>query len=158
MNACPGLDCPAALEGDLCCLSCSANERMADFEPLTLELPWPPSVNRYWRHVSFGRNGVRVLLSADGRAYQRDVTSCVLSQFAARRQKLQTIEGPVSVGIELCPPDRRIRDLDNSLKACLDALTHAHVWRDDSQVERICLNRGSIISGGKAVVQIRRLA
>ncbi|MCV5079210.1 RusA family crossover junction endodeoxyribonuclease, partial [Escherichia coli] len=44
---------------------------------------------------------------------------------------------PASVEIVLFPPDNRIRDLDNYNKALFDALTHAGVWEDDSQVKRM---------------------
>jgi len=41
-----------------------------------LTLPWPPSVNRYWRSVPMGRGrGVRVLISREGRAFRRDAVA-----------------------------------------------------------------------------------
>jgi len=40
-----------------------------------LVLPWPPSANRYWRHV-----GPRVLISREGRIYRRNVANCVAGQ------------------------------------------------------------------------------
>ena len=36
--------------------------------------------------------------------------------------------------IEAWMPDKRVRDLDNLLKAPLDALTRAGFWVDDSQI------------------------
>nr|DAH86622.1 MAG TPA: endodeoxyribonuclease RUS [Caudoviricetes sp.] len=38
------------------------------------ELPWPPSVNHYYRHV-----GPRVLISRDGRKY-REIVAGIVSQ------------------------------------------------------------------------------
>lgn len=89
---------------------------------VVLTLPWPPSVNRYWRQL----NG-RAILSADGRAYKQEVAACCIFVGA------QKFEGPVAVDILAVRPDKRRRDLDNLLKAALDAMT-PWVWADDSQV------------------------
>lgn len=96
---------------------------------ITLSLPWPPSVNTYWRHV-----GPRVLISAQGRQYRRDV--CELVMLGRHRKQISLAKhlGPVAVRIEATPPDARARDVDNLLKAPLDALSHAGIWGDDSQV------------------------
>ena len=40
---------------------------------MILSLPWPPSVNVYWRHV-----GAKVLISAEGRAYAKSVYERVI--------------------------------------------------------------------------------
>lgn len=46
------------------------------------------------------------------------------------------------VEVILYPPDARRRDLDNYMKCLLDALTHAGVWEDDSQIDQLCIFRG----------------
>lgn len=117
--------------------------------PLKLYLPWPPTVNTYWRSVTKGRLAGRVLISEKGRAYRKAVSDQVVmdraASFGAQR---------VAVDIEACPPDRRQRDLDNLPKAVLDALTHAGLWVDDSQIDdlRIWL---SPVRTGEIVVTIR---
>ena len=157
-DVCPGLLCPQALFGDLSCVSCTRNPRPEAYpQPVSYVLPWPPSVNRYWRHVNLKGRGQCTLISADGRAYKRAVSSAVLEQCAARGAALKTLDGRLAVSMELCPPDRRKRDLDNSLKAVLDALTSAKVWRDDEQVDVLLLQRGPIVRSGCATVTIRRL-
>jgi hypothetical protein len=50
------------------------------------------------------------------------------------------IAGPVIVDIRLYRP-RRIGDIDGPLKPLLDALTHAGLWLDDSQVEQLRVTR-----------------
>ena len=116
---------------------------------LTVELPYPPSVNHYWRRV-----GPRTLISRQGRAYRRDVATAVRRiDHAPERLPLT---GPLWVEVSLYPPDRRRRDLDNTLKALLDALQHAGVYPDDSLIEQLSVEKRKVVEGGKAVVVIRR--
>jgi crossover junction endodeoxyribonuclease RusA len=91
---------------------------------IELTLPWPPSVNRYWRTFQG-----RMIISADGRAYRKAVADQVLIQRVAKN-----LTGRLVVEIEAWRPDNRKRDLDNLLKAALDGCTHAGVWEDDSNI------------------------
>ena len=153
MSSCPGLTCPRAMDGDLCCVSCPANPDTDAYPPLVLELPFPPSVNHYWRSVRIGK-ATRTLISAPGRKFRHQVEQTVMAE-----RKALGIDSGVAVAVTLHAPDNRRRDLDNfGGKALLDALTHAGVWRDDSQVWRLSMEWGKNIRGGKAVVEIRRLA
>lgn len=153
MPSCPGLTCPRAMDGDLCCVSCPANPDTDAYPPLVLELPFPPSVNHYWRSVRIGK-ATRTLISAPGRKFRHQVEQTVMAE-----RKALGIDSGVAVAVTLHAPDNRRRDLDNfGGKALLDALTHAGVWRDDSQVWRLSMEWGKNIRGGKAVVEIRRLA
>lgn len=141
------------MDGDLCCVSCPANPDKDAYPPLILELPFPPSVNHYWRAVRVG-NATRTLISAPGRAFRQEVAQRVMAE-----RKALGIDSGVAVAVMLHAPDNRRRDLDNfGGKALLDALTHAGVWQDDSQVRRLSMEWGKNIRGGKAVVEIRRLA
>lgn len=115
---------------------------------IDLTLPFPPSVNTVWRRV-----GSRTLLSKRGREYRQEVASAVADQWQG-----EPLMGRVAVEIEVWPPDRRKRDIDNSLKAALDAITHAGVWGDDEQIDRILLSRGPVVSGGQCYVSIEELA
>ena len=91
---------------------------------ITLTLPWPPSVNKYWRTFQG-----RMIISAEGRSYRKAVADQVMIQRGAKHY-----EGKLNVVIEAWRPDNRRRDLDNLLKAILDALTHAGVWVDDGLI------------------------
>ena len=104
-------------------------------------LPWPPTVNLYWRHKVAGRLAT-VYVSAEGMAYRKAVNDLVLE--AAMVQRYVKQAGPLRIVIEAFPPDRRKRDLDNILKSLLDSLTHARVWEDDSQIEDLRIYKATI--------------
>ena len=105
--------------------------------PLTFTLPWPPSVNGYWRAIVTGGR-VRQILSADARAYRRNAQLRLFVQRAVR----PNINTPVHVYIEAAEPEgRRRRDLDNVLKAALDAMVHAGILEDDCYVDELRIKR-----------------
>jgi Holliday junction resolvase RusA-like endonuclease len=110
---------------------------------IELELPYPPSVNHYWRRV-----GARTLISRGGRAF-RDAVCAIL---AARR--VRPLDGALAVSIELFPPDHRRRDVDNALKSLLDALAHGGAYHDDSQVARLTIQRRGVVPGGMVRVRL----
>ena len=112
---------------------------------LKLELPWPPSVNRYWRH-----NRGRTHISAEGRRYRADVAAIIM---AGMHQGLP-FEGSVRLVGVMHPPDRRRRDLDNLLKAIFDALEFACVVKDDSQVVDIHIRFAKPEKGGKITLAL----
>lgn len=108
------------------------------------ELPWPPSVNHYYRHV-----GPRVLISRDGRRYRENI----VSKFAL--EKVVKFSCPVDLLIELYPPDNRRRDADNSLKCLLDTFTHGGLYDDDSQICKLTvIKREPMPPDGMAYIRI----
>ena len=113
-----------------------------------LVLPWPPSINHYWRHVKIGKS-IRTLISAEGREYKNAVAAACVEQKAPRGLK-----GRIAMTIKLSPPDKRRRDIDNVLKAVCDSLTYAHVWDDDSQIDDLRIYRDSCMQDGQAVIDI----
>ena len=83
-------------------------------ERIEFVLPYPPTVNTYWR-----RHGNTYFISEAGKRYRRDVALIV------RQQRLKlNLSGRLAIKVIAEPPDKRRRDLDNILKAPLDALTH----------------------------------
>ena len=70
-----------------------------------------------------------MIISERGRAYRKAVIDQVLIQRGAKHY-----EGKIKITIEAWRPDKRKRDLDNLLKAPLDALTHAGVYTDDQLI------------------------
>lgn len=113
---------------------------------ITVTIPYPPSLNTYWRNV-----GGRTLLSKKGRLYKTAVNRAV--SWAKANKGLSC---RLDVSIMLYPTDRRKRDIDNSCKAILDGLQSAGVYVDDSQIDRLLVERGPIEKGGVAIVTVRK--
>ena len=63
---------------------------------------------------------------------------------AAAVERVRRLSGPLAVTIIVHPPDLRKRDIANTEKAVCDALTHARVWRDDSQIHELHLYRAGV--------------
>ena len=114
---------------------------------LEFELPYPPSVNHYWRRV-----GARTLISRGGRAFREAVCSILAAD------RFQPLAGPLVVDVTVFPPDRRRRDIDNVQKALLDALQHGGAYEDDSQIVRLSIEKGDPVEGGKTIVRIQEMA
>lgn len=114
----------------------------------TFALPYPPTVNRYWRHPSTGKLAGRHLISEEGRRYRLDVQQAIIAQ------RVRAVAGRLAVHIVAHMPDRRTRDLDNITKAVLDGLTHAHIWVDDSVIDDLRVTRGSLVNGGQLHVTV----
>lgn len=123
---------------------------VSDMKTLTYTLPWPPSVNHYWRSVLIGGKP-RTLLSKEGREFKQAAVGAVLQQ---RRGPSAPLSERLAIAVTLFPPDRRRYDLDNRLKAVLDSLTEARVWEDDRHVKIIHLEEGGIVKGGACRVYI----
>lgn len=113
----------------------------------TLSLPFPPTMNRYWRNI----NG-RTLLSAKGRRYKNDVIFSVYEQL---KRKPVPIKDKVAVKIAFYPPDNIRRDMDNFFKALFDSLTTAGIWIDDSQIKRIESDWFDVKKGGQVLISIK---
>lgn len=89
-------------------------------------LPYPPSGNRYWRHV-----GARVVVSKEAREYRKKVAQLLVGA--------QPLDGDVGVAVLVYRPARR-GDLDNTLKVLLDSV-RGFAYADDSQIVSIQAQR-----------------
>lgn len=85
-------------------------------------------------------------------AFKEAVQAYVIDQ---KIPKLGTAR--LRMDIIICPRSRRIFDIDNLLKAILDALMDAGVYEDDSQVDDLHIVRGKACKGGAAVVVIEEI-
>lgn len=111
---------------------------------MEFELPYPPNINHYYRHV-----GPRVLISREGRKYHEKVMAIV------RSGEWQMLKCTVELTIELYPPDRRIRDADNCIKPVQDSLQKAGVFANDSQVKDLHVYMRESLTGGLCHVEIK---
>ena len=107
---------------------------------MRLTLPYPPSINHYWRHV-----GPRTLISREGRTFRKNV--CALLGGSGPRKP--PAGGRIALAMDAFPPDRRRRDLDNIQKPVLDALEHAGIYADDSQIDLLLTRRRERTRGGR---------
>ena len=107
---------------------------------LTLTLPFPPSVNHYYVR---GR-----ILSDRAKAYRKEVYYTV--------PRIDPLQGHLRVDMDIYPKSRHRYDVDNLAKATLDALTHAGIWHDDSQVVSLCITKRDVVKGGQIVLRVSR--
>jgi len=97
---------------------------------IEITLPVPPSVNRYWRS-GIVNGHTQVFLSDEARAYKREVELLT--------RHLEPLTRHVALNLTIFRP-RRKGDLDNYLKALLDAIKGS-VYLDDDQVVEISAYR-----------------
>jgi len=101
-------------------------------EPFYAILPFPPSINHYWKLIPMG-NKARMIVGKRGKEFREEVktivgnVTCKLSNLAVK--------------LIVYPPDNRRRDIDNLLKATLDALQYAGVYKDDCLIDKINITR-----------------
>lgn len=96
---------------------------------------FPPSVNNYYVKTQRG-----VFISAKGKKFRDQLIKDAHEQLSG----MEPIDCKVRIDVVYWMPDRRKRDLDNLVKPLQDALTHAHIWGDDSQVDQLCVFRGTV--------------
>lgn len=140
-------------------------------EPLVIELPWPPSDNALKTSIVINGQS-RTLLSKQAREYYTQVAAVLLEKGTPK------IHGPCRVDVVLYPPDRRVIDPTNRLKAIMDSLKRREIGRrrkgerpkfdskqwawvfaeDDSQaVEGSWSKREVCRPNGKAIVTLTKL-
>lgn len=107
-----------------------------------LTLPYPPSMNRIWRHA----HG-RTYKAKDAQTYQ------LVAQARARAMGLsEPLTGPIRLWVSLHPPGKKSIDLDNSMKAAIDAL-NGIAWMDDSQLVEILARKAEPVKAGALIVE-----
>lgn len=115
---------------------------------ITLELPFPPVNNSYYRNITIGGRG-RTIISAKGRKYSSDVAEII--------GDVEPIDFRICMVVDVYPPDLRKRDLDGVLKALQDSITKAGFWSDDELIDDLRVIRKHKVPGGKVVVHISEI-
>jgi len=114
---------------------------------LTLQVSFPPSVNTYWQF-----NGSRRFLTKNAVAFKQQVRN----EFIASKHKGFDRQR-LMVRIELSPPDKRRRDIDNYAKSLIDALCQAGIFVDDEQIDLLTIVRCEQKKSGLCQVRIEPL-
>ena len=107
----------------------------------------PPTVNHYW-----GQNGTRKFLQPKGLHFRQ------LTELASKSQDVPKFEDRrLELQIYLYASSRRKFDLDNRCKALLDAMEHAEIFENDSQIDRLIVIRGEVKPHEMTVVFIKEI-
>lgn len=117
---------------------------MARKNQLDFTLPWCPSVNHYW-----GQFRNRRFIKKQGLQFRADVAIIL-------KDKPKMI-GDMAIEIAVYFPDNRKRDIDNLLKATLDAIEHSGLFKDDNLISDIRIYKAGKIPGGKLDIKLREL-
>jgi crossover junction endodeoxyribonuclease RusA len=112
-------------------------------EKLIVALPYPPSVNRALRTTRQGK----IYLHDSVKRYRASVGVLTIALPRLGKAKL-------CVEVNMYPPDKRRRDIDNILKSLLDALQHAGVYENDYQIVKLTVERCGVREGGMVEVKI----
>ena len=114
---------------------------------IRLTLPFPPSVNMITT-VARGRK----ITSKRGRAYRSLALSII------KQNKIKLIDAQrIKVELNLYPPTKAKRDIDNYSKAILDVLTEGGVYIDDSIIYELNIKKLEPVKQGKVDVIISEL-
>jgi len=119
-------------------------------------LPFPPSVNNYWKNVSYKKRGILIkgkALTPKARQFRIEGLITIRKQYPVH----EVINSPVKMLIHLHPPSLRKYDVDNFNKGILDVLTHANIWVDDDLVHDLRVMKCIKRKGGSVIVKIERL-
>lgn len=108
---------------------------------LVFEIPFPPSVNHYW-----GVHGKRRYIKKRGLQFREDILNICGG--------LPKLIGDMGLLMEVYPPDNRRRDLDNLLKATLDAMEKAELYKDDKDFIDIRIVKKKKVESGKVIIKI----
>lgn len=118
-------------------------------------LPWPPSVNVYWRVGTSSKHGVPMqYLSHRAKQFRVDVQAVVWQQHNGPPKKLT---GRLAVLLELSAGTKRKYDIDNFCKSTIDALMHSGVFVDDEQIDELIVKRLHVEAPGCCDVVITEL-
>jgi Holliday junction resolvase RusA-like endonuclease len=116
-----------------------------------LDLPYPPSVNKIWRKAAFGVGMTSAPEYVNWKA-QSDKLVMMLGQLRGR----PTIAGSFEARIVVDATKKRGAqrgDLDNKIKACLDAAQRYELIADDKNCERLTIEWGDAPHGCRLILR-----
>ena len=102
---------------------------------VTIDLPFPTSTNAIWRNRQKGSYRSPEYIRWLGLAGQHWLTQ-------RPRMAVKRISGAYSLSVILAPPDKRQRDLDNSLKSLNDFLVNSNIVDSDHLCSKLYVRWG----------------
>lgn len=124
---------------------------------MKLLLPFPPSINGYWKQITLKTKSGKTFRSTGLSARAKQFRIAALVLIKKQYPTHQIIDYPVQVTIYLHPPTLRRYDVDNFNKGILDVLTHANIWTDDELVYDLRIIKAGKQKGGNVIVKIEKL-
>jgi len=119
---------------------------------LNTELPYPPSVNHYWKTGRIFKNGRSIVTR-----FKSPKANKFISDVKAIIGTVTTSSYRLGIEILVYPPDDRCRDIDNILKGVLDSLVSCGLMLDDEQIDDLRVIRCDKVKGGKINVRLWEL-
>lgn len=111
---------------------------------------YPPSVNNYYVKTQRG-----VFISQKGKKFRDQLIRDAHEQLGG----MLPIPERVRLEVVAWVPDARKRDLDNLLKPIQDAMIHANLLVDDSQIDQTFIYRGvKIAPAGALYIRVSEAA
>jgi len=130
---------------------------MQDLMEVRGTLPYPPSINNYWRSGVKKSRSTGKVCKTIGKTekcllYMREV------YWMMKQQKIEQLIG-TSFRLELYiyPPDKRRRDIDNLCKGAIDSLQFSEVIVDDFYIDELYVKRCDERVGGEVEFILMRL-
>lgn len=133
---------------------------------IKLTLPFPPSVNHYWQSKAVRSRQTRrwqiiKFLSSRAKAFRVEVNGRVLEQLGIPPK----LNGRLAVIVHqhYGPRDEKhehsgpAQDIDNCLKSLFDALEHANVYRNDSQIDELLVVKKRRAAIGRVEITIKTI-
>jgi len=93
-----------------------------------MRIPYPPSVNHYYKLVPTGNGKWGMIVCKKGKEHQ------VKTWAICKQNGIRPTDKKLAVHFVVTRPDKRRRDLSNLLKCLEDSLTKGGMWHDDSQI------------------------
>ena len=111
----------------------------------------PPTINSYYVKT---RNGI--FISQKGKEFRKKV----IEESIIQSCRGICLTNRIHLSLFFFFPDHRRRDIDNYVKPLLDAITHAEIWKDDSQVDIINIYRANprTPSSSKTIIYIKEMS
>lgn len=131
--------------------------------PLKFSLPFPPSVNHYYKHTAVGGKNKKPravrYLSKRAKEYRKEVEQAIQAEMGSP----PLLKERLAVIVDQFPGRRtqedneipHVQDIDNCLKPLFDAMEKAGVYANDKQIDELLVRRKRRVAIGRVDIEIR---